>query len=264
MSRLRFSVVIPLHKINGFVFDAVLSAVEMVHESFEVIVVANGQDCFRIQSSLKERFANCAKLRIIATEVCGISFALNLGISEALGTYIVRMDADDICFPLRLKLADNFLEVNPRCEVFGSNYELIDGDGNIIRSCQLPSTDVDIRRKMYTSNPLCHPSVIISRRLALKFCGYLTNQRAEDYDLWVRLSLDKSVVFGNLSVCTIQYRCFGIGDARRNPFAYLSMSYSALVAFLTSFDPMWLLGFCLNFGKFAIVFFSKYLRAASR
>ena len=50
--------------------------------------------------------------------------SLNQGLKIAKGKYIARMDADDICLPMRIEKQVAFMESNPDIGISGSQLEL--------------------------------------------------------------------------------------------------------------------------------------------
>ena len=119
----------------------------------------------------------------------GITRSLNLGLDLARGTYIARMDADDVAEPHRLAAQVAFLERHPEVGVVGSWRTIIDEHGAIIATGHAPQSDEEIRWKCLLGNPLAHPTVMI-RRAVLEQHGLRYDERfpaAEDYELWARL-----------------------------------------------------------------------------
>ena len=99
LSELRFSIVIACYNQEGFVKEAVESALSQEHPSKEIIVV---DDCSRdgtadVLKTFGESFI-LARLPIN----CGAAAARNHGASLASGEYLVFMDGDDVLMPWAL------------------------------------------------------------------------------------------------------------------------------------------------------------------
>ena len=147
------------------------------------------------------------RVRLVRNECnLGLTRSLNRGLDLARGTYIARMDADDVAMPERLARQVQFLEAHPDVGIVGSSRVLIDEAGETIAHAPAAETDARIRWKCLLGNPFAHPAVMIRRdvleRHALRYDErYRT---AQDYELWTRLL---AVTKGhNLREPLIQYR----------------------------------------------------------
>ena len=99
------SVIIPLFNKEPYVADCLSSLRTQTHKPLEVIVVDDGSTDASLDIVRKEhaRFETAGiELRIIEREHRGVSHVLNDGFSSAQGTYVTRVDADDIVSPLWL------------------------------------------------------------------------------------------------------------------------------------------------------------------
>ena len=107
------SVLMPVYNTQaGFLAEAVESILNQTFGEFEFLIV---DDC----STLKEttEYLNSLddpRVKIIRNhENLGITKSLNIGIREAAGKYIARMDSDDISLPQRLEKQYAFMETHP-------------------------------------------------------------------------------------------------------------------------------------------------------
>ena len=99
------------------------------------------------------------------------------------------MDADDIARPNRLCQQLEVLSRHPTAAVVGSNCQVIDRVGHVLRTVRMPSTSAAIREALQQTNCMAHPTVLMRRDAVMAVGGY---RRAclhcEDYDLWLRLA----------------------------------------------------------------------------
>ncbi|MEZ9674764.1 glycosyltransferase [Vibrio breoganii] len=199
-----FSVIMVVHKWGLHTKKAIDSVLSQNYSDFELIIVDNSK------SQNIDEDLNCYTLidrvRVIKSLYHHLSYSLNLGASFSLGEYLVRMDDDDISEPRRFEILNDFLNENPTVDVVGSNAIYIDSKGDVIGNSKVKLPDSSIRRELITKCAFIHPSVAIKRQTFFRHGGYLGGLRAQDYDLWLRMSLDKSVVFANLFENTIRYR----------------------------------------------------------
>lgn len=190
-----------------------------------------------------------SKIRLFLTDIRFLTFSLNLGLNHCQGELVLRMDADDISYPNRIEKLVNFMQLHPDVAVCGSAYYLIDDNDNKQKEIKVPITDYSIRRTMYLNNPICHPSVIFRKNVIEKFGGYMGGLYAEDYDLWCRMALDKSIKFANLEEKLLGYRSTPTGVARRSKFAYAAMAAVQLRSFVLTGNPFWLISTIISMVK---------------
>jgi glycosyltransferase involved in cell wall biosynthesis len=207
--------------------------------NFECVLVANGEAAAPVANTVLDWFGHDPRLRVFTTEVKHLTFSLSLGLHHARAPLVARMDGDDIATPERLADQVKFMNLHPNVVVLGSNYERIDAQGNSIDQVHLPTDNASIRKALLWGNPLCHPSVIFRRDTALAAGGYLGGIYAQDYDLWSRIAINRSVAFANLPKIYLRYRMVGVGAARRSRLAYASMAASQFRNFTVGAGWKW-------------------------
>ena len=117
----------------------------------------------------------------------GLGYALNQCIRQSSGTYIARMDDDDISLPGRLKKQICFLESHLEYAWVGSNAELIDSHG-VWGKLKMPR--IPHKASFLHYSPYIHPSVMFRREVLEQVHGYSTSRKnllCEDYELFMRL-----------------------------------------------------------------------------
>lgn len=141
----------------------------------------------------------------------GQTRSLNEGIREAKGTWIVRMDGDDLCAPDRLKKIRKALSTSPAAEILFSDYHVIDGNDRAwaeVRTRE-PLSSRFFEYLSCRNNPICHPTVAFKR---LKNSGRLRLFRedlvnAQDYALWKEIFNEQGPsAFVHLAAPVISYR----------------------------------------------------------
>jgi len=83
--------------------------------------------------------------------------SFNLGLENARGRYIARMDSDDIAYPFRLSRQLRFLDDHPDVALVGGSARLIDRDGNVVGIRRFPMTLEQIMHTAVFTNPFLHP-----------------------------------------------------------------------------------------------------------
>lgn len=113
--------------------------------------------------------------------------SLNRGLELARGTYIARIDADDMCFPARLERQVAFMEENPEVAVSCCRYFTLN-NGVVTPAVSTRRTGPeDVKGLFLFFNPILHPGVI-ARAPEMKAFGYdPAFTCTEDLELWTRL-----------------------------------------------------------------------------
>ncbi len=226
-----FGVLIAINRYDLLFEQALESILLQEFNDFSIVVVVNGT---LIDISLLEKY-RLRNVNFVFTPLERLSFSLDLGLQNIDCEYLVRMDGDDISYPNRLRVMYDFIRDNNYPSVCGSWVQEIDLAGNHLRVLKPPCDNEAIRKMLPFSNPFCHPSVCIKKSDILKFKGYANGFKSEDYDLWVRMRRDPSIVFRNCSEITLGYRV-GSGMSRGSRQSYAEVAGYRLREFLLHFS----------------------------
>jgi glycosyltransferase involved in cell wall biosynthesis len=209
---------------NGaaYVGEAVESILKQSFRDFEFLVINDGS---RDGSpEILDGFQQAdARIRVIHQDNQGLIASLNRGCAQARGTYIARMDADDVAVPERLALQVAFLGAHPEVAVLGGVVESIDGSGRSLGYRRYPVDSLEIRTELLDSNVVWHPTVMIRRDAYEAVGGFRNVPAAEDYDLWLRIA-DRAQI-ANLPNVLLKYR---IHDSQITAKQNSQMALSAL------------------------------------
>jgi glycosyltransferase involved in cell wall biosynthesis len=200
----RVSVVMPMRDASAFLDAAIVSVLTQTYTDFEFIIVDDGSRDESV-SRARNHAAADSRIAVIPQPSLGIVAALNLGIRQARGDLIARMDADDVAAPTRFAKQVALLTARPDVSVVGSFYTVIDNRGVPLRDMMLPAESDAIRRTLAIGNCIAHPSVMM-RRDAILAAGFYRDDfpLCEDYDLWLRLSETSNLL--NLPESLLFYR----------------------------------------------------------
>ena len=196
---------------NGerFLDSAIESVLSQTFGDFEFLILDDGStDGSR--AIIESHAARDGRIRPIIRENRGLVASLNQLLGEARGALVARMDADDICTPMRFERQIAFLAGHPDHGVVGSWCDDIDELGgpwqNAGQSARHPVTHDEFLRAIETGLPLlCHPAVMYRRDLVRSVGGYHAAFRhCEDLDLWLRLATRTRIA--NIPEELIQYR----------------------------------------------------------
>jgi len=198
------SVVMAVYNGEPFVRKTIESVLLQTYSNFEFIIINDGSKDSSLDTiaSFKD-----PRIRCISRKNKGLTPSLNEGLRAAQGTYIARIDADDIALPSRLETQVAFLETHPHIGLLGTWAYIIDENGNKKGMYTLPHAHKKIQRMMFWHNPFIHPSVMFPRAILDTVGFYNENFRyAQDYEYWSRII--KKYEVANLGEPLLLYRVF--------------------------------------------------------
>lgn len=222
------------HKLNEYLFQAIDSCLSQTIQDFELVIVVNGEQREVLYRKIQEAYGRDERVKIYSTEGRHLTFSLNLGLHYAASEFIARMDADDVSTPDRLERQLDFMQKNPDVSVLGTSVNIIDEHGEILMKRVPPLDDEAIKKQLRYRNPIFHPSVVFRKKVIMDEGGYLGGIYAQDYDLWLRLSMREDIKFANLDNVCLGYRSVGVGGARRNLLAYSTMAGSMMSSLVSN------------------------------
>ena len=100
------TVLLPVYNAAPYLREAVDSVLAQTFTDYELLIINDGStdDTANILASYKDE-----RITIVTQQNIGLIATLNKGLSIAKGKYVARFDADDVCYPDRLKLQYDFL-----------------------------------------------------------------------------------------------------------------------------------------------------------
>lgn len=194
------SVVISCYNSEKWLIQTLESISNQTFRNFEIIVIDDGSTD-STYSILNEYQKKDSRLKICKKDNTGLSDSLNIGIKLSEGKWIARIDADDICHSDRLYEQLKFSKLNPDTVLITSYHkEFFDDNKNYIY-CRYPKEHTNLVNNLeYRKRFPAHSSSFFLKEAFEKVGGYRCKlSRAEDYDLWLRLS-----EIGNIS-CVDKY-----------------------------------------------------------
>jgi glycosyltransferase involved in cell wall biosynthesis len=198
------SFVLPVYNARDDVADAVRSVLAQTWTDFELLLIDDGSTD---GSGDVLRSFNDPRIRVLTQENRGLVPTLNRGIEEARGTWIARMDSDDLCLPHRLQKQMDYLAANPDIALLGGWVATIDEGGALLADVvpfpvsheELWST---IGRRPWV---MCHPAVIFRRDAAIDVGLYHpAYKHAEDAEFFARMMTRYRAA--NLPEVVLKYR----------------------------------------------------------
>lgn len=207
--------------------EAIKSILNQTFKDFEFIIVDDGStdgstDIVEYWSKQDDR------IRVITQKNnTGLTMALNNGLNVARGKYIARQDADDISLPERLSIQLRPLKENKKLVLVASDFECILDDGEYLTTIR-NSQKRNIKKKLLKQNEIVHGTAVFPRLIGDVQVMYdPLFKRAQDYDLWLRLTESGDVVILPNVLYKFRYRKEGI-TAKNTVFSKESCAIRAL------------------------------------
>jgi len=198
------TVLMPVYNGEAFLRESVESIFRQSFSDFEMLIIDDGSTD-QTPSILLKLVAEDSRVRVEGGRTrLGFSGALNLGIDLARGTYLARMDADDIAIPNRLAIQYEYLESHPDIGLCGGMVETFG-----LREGTFHKPPISWEETLCCAlfdNPFAHPTIMLRRHLLKQYHLRFDQSYcpADDYELWSRcLRFFRGV---NLKQVLLRYR----------------------------------------------------------
>jgi len=190
------SVVVPSYNHAQFVASCLHSIIRQTQPPEKLLVIDDGSkdDSVRvIESVLKE----CAfPSELVARENRGLSATLNQGLELTRGDYFAYLGSDDVWLDDFLAARTKLLRNRPTAVLAYGNSYLIDEQNKVV-DCTADWAhykDGDVREMLLQVTAPMSPTVLYKRE-SLERHGWNEGERLEDYELYLKLSLDGEFAF---------------------------------------------------------------------
>ena len=204
------TVLMPMYNSEEFIREAIDSIITQTFTDFEFLIIDDSSDkSYEIVKSYSD-----PRIRIIKNSPpLGLRKSSNLGIREAKGKYIARMESDDIAFPNRLEKQFKFMESHPKVTVSGCYIETF---GNETGVWKFPLTDAEIKAGLIWGITIGHPTSFFRREFLLSeklFYNEDGFSYAEDWEFFY--TMRNKAVFQNIGEVLYRYRRSGGSVTKR-------------------------------------------------
>jgi glycosyltransferase involved in cell wall biosynthesis len=193
----------PVYNCATFLDESISSILAQTYTDFEFIIT---DDCSSDSSPDIIKKYSAQDNRIVARfneKNRGVTKTLNDMILQAKGTYIARMDADDISLSQRFALQLKSVDETSSDTVF-SHAILINSSGGTVCTIYTPPLETCLKFIPY-SCLFIHPTAFIRKDVFLRFGMY--NEKflhGQDWDLWKRVH--NNIKFSMVTEPLLKYR----------------------------------------------------------
>ncbi len=211
---------------EGLLRQAVESILGQTYKDFEFVIILDCPDNELHKGVIRDYQKKDDRIKFYINEKnMGLAASLNKGIEKSTGTYICRMDADDISLPRRLELQKKYLE-EKKADLMGGLTQVIDETGELLYSIHhIPEQHDEILKALRYNQVLPHPTWFGRRRVFEALKGYRQIPLCEDSDFTLRAAL-RGFRLSNLNETVLQYRMSKKSISRDHLFEqYLYLRY---------------------------------------
>lgn len=176
------SVLLPVYNGAQCIESAVKSILDQTFTDFELIII---NDASTDSSEYIIKSFTDSRIRYVSNQAnLGLSKSLNKGIDLCEGTYIARMDQDDIALPERFKTQLEFMEYHEEIGLCGSWFQNFGAHDSVE---ELETEHYNIVFKLLHQFHMLHPSWFIRKSFIEQHeLKYDPNTIANDYDFITR------------------------------------------------------------------------------
>lgn len=189
MSGSRVDVLIPAYNVAATLREAVESVRAQSLRDIRILIVDDGSTD-ETPAILSELGGADPRIEIITRANGGIVEALNEGLRACGAPYVARFDADDVCYPDRLKLQFEYLEAHPDCVAVGGLVDHMDERGAPLQGLPQPGDPgaADAGKIPALEPYIIHPFLMARREAMVGAGAYRYVHNSEDSDLYWRLA----------------------------------------------------------------------------
>lgn len=134
----------------------------------------------------------------------GLSGLLNQGLALADCDYVMRHDADDVCFPDRMAVTLAAFDALPDCVAIGGQAEVMDGAGRHLGNMEVPVGTARVAAASLFRNPVAHPTVMLRfselARLGARYGRDFLQVLPEHQSIEVSNLAEDYFLFGQLAI----------------------------------------------------------------
>ena len=195
---------IPFLNPGPYFLQAVKSVFAQTYPHWELILVDDGSTDGTLELA---RAIRDPRVRVVSDgKSLGLPTRLNQISRMARGTYVARMDADDVMHPMRIERQVAFLQKHPEVDVLGTGVFFLDEKGAVVglKSFTLPANVRESLRRLW----LVHASLLAKRAWFLQNPYNTEYKRGEERELFLR-TFNKTK-FGLLNEPLYGWRLVGV------------------------------------------------------
>lgn len=168
--------------------EAIDSILEQTHSNLEFIIVLDNPENEILKDVLQAYQEEDIRIKLIINEKnVGLVKSLNKALGYCNGSYIARMDADDISYPDRLQKQLNYI-LNNNLDLLGANIKLFKNEKEYFYITDKLLSHKYLKKLLSTGTiGIVHPTFFVKKEVYDKLNGYNLAHHAEDQEFLARV-----------------------------------------------------------------------------
>ena len=247
------SVIMPAYNAAKFIEESIESVINQTYKHWELIIVDDGSTD-NTETIVKNYSGTYSNIFYYHQENGRQGKARNLGLSNAKGTFIAFLDADDIWLPAKLEIQLLEIQQHKVDLVFSDAwmFESCPGNVNILMQSGKGHFFHEEGIKSFLEMNKIPVLTVLANTEALRSVGFFSEnsriQNAEDYHLWLKLLMNGNSFFGSEKPLA-KYRVHTLSSSSNDKLATpavieafedLKRIFTAYRALITQYQRRWL------------------------
>ena len=196
------SIAMPVYNCEPTLATAIRSILHQTFENWELLLLDDGSSDRTLEAA---RSFPDPRIQVFDDRSHqGLVSRLNQAIDLSRGTYLARMDGDDVSYPERLALQVGHLQQHPDIDLLGGGILVFGRGGKVLGKREKRITHRHICRKPRAGFYLAHPTWMGKIEWFRKYRYHADAVRCEDHDLLLRAY--ESSLFAALPEIILGYR----------------------------------------------------------
>lgn len=213
----KVSVLMAAYNAENYIESTIESVLNQTYKNFEFIIV-NDNSTDRTLDLINKYSKKDNRIIVINLKKnLGPSLAANIGLKSVNGTYLFRVDADDVSVSTRLEKQVEFLNANPETSMLGGQCKLINSEGQFIGYKRFPQNHLSIYNSLFSRNPIQHPSCVINLKNMSKLVMLHDGKSVLAHDLELVFLASRYGQLANLNDFILYYRQYPGSFSLSNP-----------------------------------------------
>ena len=170
-----------------YIRESIESILNQTFKDFEFIIVLDNPENEMIKKVLLDYSKIDSRIKLLFNKKNeGLTESLNIAWKIAEADYIARMDADDISEPNRLQIEYNIM-LSKNLDLIATSKLNISENGKNLGKYVDEIKPSKMKFLLPYDNSICHPTVLMKKKVLIDLNGYRDISSCEDYDLWIRM-----------------------------------------------------------------------------
>ena len=195
------SVIIPTYNRPNYLREAVESVFAQTYPFIEIIVIDDGssdegaltKSALKPYLSADSSSSRRPKVTYLYQTNRGLVPAVNRGLALAQGEYIQRLDDDDRLLPEKIARSVDVFQAHSEVGLVATGYHHIDAKGKRLRTFSPRSCPESTRLLKMLMGCISACAGVMVRSLAHQKVGVYRDIRAQDYEMWIRITKEFKV-----------------------------------------------------------------------